>query len=711
MDNPAWQKIASLKPGIRRNVDIQRQLYRGEVWYVLQDHLTGQIYRFSPIAYRVICLMDGKRTAQEVWENLSADADETLTQTDVIQLLSQLYNADVLTGDIPTDIVTMLNQGKNKEQTGFKKFLRSSPLALRIPLADPEKFLTRTFGLVAFFFTLPGCLFFSVLILAGLTQGILHWDELSANIIDRVLSRENIAILWFVYPLVKACHELGHAYAVKKWGGEVHQIGIIFLVFVPIPYVDASSSAAFRNKWQRVVAGGAGIGVELVLTSLALFFWVWLEPGFARTIAYNVILIGGVSTLVFNGNPLLRYDGYYMLSDLLDIPNLAPRSFAYLGYLVNRYILGIKNAKPSYNSKGERFWFVCFGISSFLYRIFVYSAIILFISGKFFFVGVLLGVWAFFSMFALPIFRKIDMLFTSPFYQENRGRSLLIITSFLVTLFLMLFTLPVPYATQTEGVIWAPEDAFVRLRVNGTVNLINAQPNSYVKKGDVLVTCSDPFLEANVKIIRSQLREYELRYNAASATDQVQAKIIQEEIGSIRERLAMDERRLGEMTITSPSDGLFIVPKAVDLVGRFLRKGDVVGYVLQGGGATVRIVVPQGNVDLIHERTKNVSLRTATDIATIYSGRLIREVPGAIDRLPSSVLGVAGGGKIAIDPLDTKGNKTFEKMFQFDIALENPLQKPFVGSRVFVRFTHGYEPLAYRSYRKLRQLFLKRYSV
>lgn len=710
MQNPAWQKIGSLKPGIRRNIDIHRQIYRGEVWYVLQDHVTGQMYRFTPTAYRIICMLDGKRTVHELWKDLSAGDEGALTQIEVIQLLGQLHSADVLTCDISPGTENIFIHGKKQEETGLTKILRSNLLFFRFPLVDPEKFLARTVGFVHFFFTRPGFTLLLVLILAALTQALLHRNELTADIVDRVLSRENLAILWIVYPIMKGFHEFGHAYAVKKWGGEVHEMGIMLLVFMPVPYVDASSSSAFRNKWQRVAVGGAGIAVEFFLTSVAIFFWVWLEPGLARTIAYNVIFIGGISTLIVNGNPLLRYDGHYMLSDLLDIPNLAQRSIAYLGYLVNRYILGIKKAMPPYSSSGERFWLVSFGITSFLYRLCVYSAIILFISGKFFIIGVLLGIWAFFNMFVLPFFRKIYILCTSPFYQENRGRSILIATSFLVTALLLLFTLPLPYLTQTEGVIWAPEHAFVRLQVNGAVKLINAEPNSYIKKGDVLVTCSDPFLEANVKIIRQQLVEYELRHNAAYATDRMEAKIINEEIVSIRERLARDEERLREMIITSPADGFFVVPKAVDLVGRFLHKGDVIGYVLQGGETTVRIVVPQSNVALIHERTKNVSLRTSTDIETIYSGRVISEVPAAIDRLPSSVLGAAGGGKIAIDPLDTRGKKIFENMFQFDIALENPLQNSFLGSRVFVRFDHGYEPLAYRGFRKLRQLFLKRFS-
>jgi putative peptide zinc metalloprotease protein len=168
-------------------------------------------------------------------------------------------------------------------------------------------------------------------VLAGL-----NWSTLSENVVDRALAPQNLLLLWFVYPLVKAIHELGHAYATKIYGGEVHEIGVMFLVFVPVPYVDASASSSFPDKRQRMAVGAIGIGVEMLLAAVAVFVFAHATIGLVHAIAYNVILIGGVSTILFNGNPLLRFDGYYVLSDLLDVPNLGPRANAYVGYLAQR---------------------------------------------------------------------------------------------------------------------------------------------------------------------------------------------------------------------------------------------------------------------------------------------------------------------------------------------------------------------------------------
>src|SRR5262249_7717822 len=143
-------------------------------------------------------------------------------------------------------------------------------------------------------FTWAGFAAWLALVAVGLVLALLHWPELTSNAADRVLATENVILLLGVYPLMKALHELGHAYATKVWGGEVHEVGALLLVFIPVPYVDASASAAFRRKRQRVVVGAAGIIVELALAAIAMIVWVQASPGLGRAIAFNVILIGGV---------------------------------------------------------------------------------------------------------------------------------------------------------------------------------------------------------------------------------------------------------------------------------------------------------------------------------------------------------------------------------------------------------------------------------
>ena len=333
-----------MRPRLRSHVEIHRQRFRRETWFIVQDQHSGKYFRLSPAANLIASLMDGRRSLQSLWETACAQyPDDPPTQTEVIRLLSQLHHADLIAGDMPPDIAEMGERHHEQTRKSLMSRLRN-PLALRFPLFDPDRFLGATLWMVRWLFTVWGFMLWLGLIITGVTLVALNWGALTGGLSDRILSAENIALIALAYPLIKAIHELGHAYATKVWGGEVHEIGLMFLVFIPVPYVDASSSAAFPEKWRRVIVGGAGIMVELALAAIAMIVWINVEPGLVRAFAFNVMLIGGVSTLLFNGNPLLRFDGYFVLADAVEIPNLGQRSSKYFWYIIQRYLFGLKEA-------------------------------------------------------------------------------------------------------------------------------------------------------------------------------------------------------------------------------------------------------------------------------------------------------------------------------------------------------------------------------
>ncbi len=709
--SPSWYRVSKLRPRIRGHNQIHRHTSGDEIRYLLQNHSTGQVYRFTPMVYRVIGMMDGERTVQHLWQQTTEHfGDNGPTQHDILQLLSQLYSADMLVCDVTPDIDNLLGRSRASEKAPHNRMLKGNILFFRLGLIDPEKFLSLTSPLTTLFFSLPFILLSLLVMLGAMTQVFFNWNELTTNMADRVLTLDNIFLLFITYPLIKVLHEMAHGYAVKHWGGEVHEMGIMMLVFMPLPYVDATSAATFRNKWQRVAVSMAGMYMEMLLAAIAVFFWVALEPGLARAVAYNVILIGGVSTLFFNGNPLIKFDGYYILSDLLNIPNLAQRSLQYLGFLFNTYILRIPNLRPVILTQHERFWLTFYGIASSVYRLILSVTIILFVMGKYLVIGILLAFFGFYSMLLLPLVRKVRHLLTDTVYHEKRHRSLMIVSSLLLMILFLLTLLPLPYLNVTEGVLWLPEESYLRIKSDGIVKRVVLPSNSSVVQGDILIECYDPLLETKVRILSSQLREYTFRHHAISLTDPVEAKIISEQIQDLKQQISSYSEQLDNMTVHSPTDGLFILPTSNDIPGRFLRQGDLVGYILRKSN-TVRIAVPERQVDLIRKNSNNVELRSISKATEIYRGKIIRELPGATNILPSKILGAEGGGSFSIDPLDTTGSRTLHKMFQFDIRLEAPLTTTAVGKRILVRFDHGYEPIFFRLYRAAKQLFLKKLNV
>lgn len=709
--SPSWYRVANLKPRLRSHVEIHRHIYRGEVWYIMQDHATGKFQRFTPAAYLLIGLMNGKHSVQEIWEiSRQRLKDDAPTQEEIISLLSQLHSVDALQADVPPDTAELLKRHEKKQDAKWKQNIRN-PLAMRFPLFDPENFLNRWQFLVRPFFNWAGGIFWLMIVGMGVILAAFHWSELTENITDRVLAPQNLFLLWLTFPLLKALHEFGHAFTIKFLGGEVHEMGIIFLVLTPIPYVDASSASSLASKWQRILVGGAGMAVELFVAAIALLIWTNISPGLSRAVLFNLILIAGVSSLLFNGNPLLRYDGYYMLADLLEIPNLAPRGGRYLAYLVQRFLFGIKDVEPVVSTPGERFWFIIYTILSFAYRIFIYFSIILFIASKYFIVGLLLAIWAFISMIIWPVARGAKFLFISPRVKPKRGRALLV-TCLILTCFLaFIFFVPFPLNTQTEGVIWIPETSYVRAGTEGFVERLLKEPGSRVKKQDLLIECADPFLPAQIKVLAARLQELKVQLDTQLLMDRVQADITKEEIKKVTAELERAQERANELTIRSLAEGIFICPLARDLPGKFVKRGELIGYVLDRQEITARVVIKQSDIDLVRQKTKGVKVRFPEKISEIIPSAIKREVPAATDQLPSRTLSHAGGGEMAIDPRDTMGLKAFEKIFLFDLELPKDWKAYHVGGRVYARFDHGWEPLIWRWYRSVRELFLRKFNV
>ncbi len=708
----SWYRVAHLKSRLRSHAKIHRQQFRGHLWYVLQDSASGRYHRFSPPAHLLVSLMDGCRTIQEIWDiGCRRLGDDVLTQDETIRLLAQLHQSDLLHGDVPPDVTEMTQRAEKQRR---RKLLMSllNPMALRVPLLDPERFLTATMPLVRPLFSWFGIAVFGGVIGSGVVLAATHWPALTENIADRVLVAESLLLLVITYPIVKALHELGHGYAVRNWGGEVHELGVMFLVLMPVPYVDASASSAFRQKWRRALVGAAGILVELLLASLALFAWLNIEPGLPRAFLFNVMLIGGASTLLFNGNPLLRFDGYYVLSDLIEIPNLGPRSNRYIGYLIQRYLFGIPEAVSPVSAPGEAAWFVFYGLAAFVYRLFIMAAIILFIATKFFFIGIVLAVWTVSLAYGLPLAKGIWFLMAGPTLRRRRVRAIGVTAGLLAAIGGVLFLVPVPHATVAEGIVWTPGTAAIHARTEGVVAAVLGQQGDSVVEGQPLLQLEDPFLAAQVRALEAQVRELTLRHAMVNFDDLVEAKIIEDELEHAEAEFALFVQRNSDLLVSSPGNGQFVLPEAaVDLPGRFVEKGELLAYVADLSRPIVRVLLSQDVVDLVRNKTRSIDVRFADLDRQVATAVVDRETPLATKRLPSLAFSTAGGGQYSLDPNDPNGDTVLETLFQLDLRFDPPIAVSTIGGRAYVRFDHGTETLAEQMYRALRQLFLRHFNV
>ena len=707
-----WYRVAPLRPRLLTRARLHRHRYRGERWYLLQDPASGRVHRFTPAARLVLAAMDGERSVEDLWKLAQRQlGDDAPTQDEIIQLLGQLHASDLLSTDASPDVLEVFERGQ-KQESAKRRRSWANPMAIRIPLWDPGRFLDRFVPLWRWLWGWPGAILWLAVVVPALIMVPPHWADLTGNLADRVLAADNLLLVAIVFPVIKALHELGHATAARASGGEIHDMGVMLLVMMPVPYVDASSATVFRSRWHRAMVGAAGMIVELFIAALAFFVWLAVEPGLVRAVCFNIMLVAGVSTIIFNGNPLLRYDAYYILGDLTELPNLGQRATRYWGYLFEHYVVRVRDAQSPAQSTSERWWFGGYGLLSSIYRVFVTIAIALFIGSQFFFIGVLLALWAVVMMVGMPLVKFVQHLQSRQSLRERRVRILGWGGAVLGLLALVIVLVPAPQRTQAEGVVWLPERAILRAGAPGFVSRVEGQPGAAVKAGQALVQRIDPTLDAQIRTMEARVAELEASYGVEFVNDRVRAEMINDQLQAERAGLERARQRAAELPVVAQVDGRFMLPSAMDMPGRWHKQGEVLGYVLGADEPIVRVVVEQAVADLVGTSTRAVAVRLSDDLGRVIEGRILRQVPGGRDEAPSKALLASGGGRLAADPRDPEGRKTMERIFQIDVGLNEPLGRSAAfGQRVHVRFDLAPEPLAVQAWRPVRRLFLRHFDV
>ena len=706
-----WFKVAQLRPHVHRHVQFHRHVYRGEVWHVVEDRIAGKHHRFNAAAFRFISLLDGKKTLAHVWDILSARLrDDSPTQDEILGLLGQLNAADLLAAGVTPDLSEIVERKrKQQRQRWFSRF--SNPMSLRFPLWDPDRFITAV--LQATRWIPPGALVFAwlLLVLPSLLLAPQHWPDLTRNFAERMLAFDNLWVMLLAFPLLKGTHELAHGLAVKAHGGEVHETGIMFLVFYPVPYVDASNASAFVQKRQRMLVGASGMLAEIAVASVAFLIWLALEPGFARSLAYNFVVLGSVTTVLFNINPLLRFDGYYMLADAIEVPNLGQRSNQYWQYLATRYVFGVATAKPPPSSPSERRWFLGYAPLAFVYRLSITFGLAWFVAQQYALFGVLMAVWGLVSGLVWPIVKGFKALLTAGHFVERRSRVMSVLFGTSVVTLVVLFVVPVPHHTRMQGVVSLPDRALLHARADGFIVDVDARPSETVKAGEPVMTLMNVELWTQARQQAARLEEVEIKLASAWAVRPAEAERLADEVARERAALQRLQIEMEGLRVRAESHGKLLIEQPRDLPGVFVKKGQTLGYVLGSHNPIVRVVVRQDQVDDVLHDTHAVAVRLPQHFGHEITGVLSRSIPKASRDLPGAALGQTGGGNILLDPHDDKGQLALDSWFEFEIELPAGRDVSVVGSRAFVSFEHKPAPVGVRAWKLVRRLFLARLHV
>jgi len=712
----SWHRVAEARLGLLPTVVVHKQRSRGRDWYVLRDTYNQRFYRITPQAYAFVSRLNPQRTVEEVWQSCLRDMPaEAPGQEEAMQVLAQLHQANLLFHDTPADSQTIFTRHREQRRRELQGKLLSF-LSIRIPLWDPNRWLDGQRGLAGALVSPAMGVLLALLVLTGgavaLAQRHRLWEQT-----EGLFAVGNLAWLYVAMALMKALHEYAHALVVKRFGGEVHGCGIMLLLLVPLPYVDATGSWAFRDRHARALVGAAGVIVELALAAAGALVWAATGPGLVNSLAFNVMVIGSVSSLLFNGNPLLRFDAYYVLSDLVDIPNLYQRAGQQWKYFADRWLLGTVHAESPARDRREWAWLTAYGALSFGYRVLVFASILMLLADHWLGVAVAFAGVMLFVGLLRPGWQWLQHL-RSPALLRNRTRAMLVSAALIGLPLAAALWLPVPDALRAPGVVEARQRTRVAAGSAGRLVAIEAAHGARVQAGQVLARLANPELLLEIRAAQAALDEAEALRGLALERAVAEVAVHEQRVAAARDRLAQLREREAALTVRAAHAGTWLAEDLHQRRNNWLARGQALGELVNPEGLRFSAVVSQEQADALFARlgqgqAGGAELRLRGQADRVLQPSRLLLLPYQSERLVSPALGWQGGGAVAVRPDDPQGLQALEPYFElqapFDAAAGSALA--LQGMTGWLRVPLPARPLAAQAGEALRQLLQKRYQL
>ena len=669
---------------VRRDLNINAQRYEGRTYFVVKDPVSLRYYRFKEQEHFLIEMMDGGHTldqAQKAFEKRFRP--DRLTLEDLEQFGQQLLKAGLAQNESPQAGKQLYDRRKERRRSEIMQAV-TNILYIKIPVFDPEKLLVAMLPWLHWMFTMAFLACSTAVVLGAVLLVLTHFttfqDRLPAY--HEFFNFKTIVYLWAALGIVKVIHEFGHGLSCKAFGGEVHEMGLLFLCLSPCMYCNVSDAWTLPNKWKRIIISGAGIYVELMIAALATFVW-WNSPGnpFINQLSLSLMIVCSISTIVFNGNPLMRYDGYYVLADWIEIPNLRDRSNRYIQRLVMEHCLGIEMQPEQYMEQTRRLLFFSYALISWVYRWVVTFVILKFMATflkpyKLEVISTMLAVAALSSMIGWPLWRLSKNIYKRGRLPDMKPIRVTISAIVVAAAILAFFFLPLPVSRVRQTALLQLQSEAVEkvpVLIAGQPIKILVQEGQFVKKGAELavfksfaLTKKEITLDAQeheqrelqekyyAEKIRAQTKEDSDELTARFIDAGIQLKKTQGELASVRQQMKL-------LVLTAPRDGYVMGSPSAEDIYRPWEKGVPDKPFCHIGDTTrLRMLVPVSpddyaliRSDLAAKKKKGEDLLVTIRIhgfgSQLWTGR-VAHLPTLADKTVPLQLTTKGGGPLAMKP-------------------------------------------------------------
>jgi putative peptide zinc metalloprotease protein len=707
LNSPA-ERRKQVRLRVRPDLQVFEQKYEGKTFHVVKDPVCLRYYRFSKQEYFVFKLFDGAHTMEQVQESFEDEFKPLrLEPADLEGFARQLVTAGLVQNETP-GAARHLFERRAKQRRMRRLATVANILYLKIPVFDPDRLLTVMFRYLSWVFTTWFFVLSVGLILSAVFHVALHYNTFHAKLpaYQEFFTWNSVLYMWLSLGVVKIIHEFGHGLSCKAFGGECHEMGVLLMCLSPALYANVTDAWTLADKWKRIIISFAGIYVELVIAALATFVW-WYTPAYptVNNIALAVMVLCSVSTIVFNANPLMRFDGYYILADWLEVPNLREKATRFLNNLFLSKCLGVDTPPEAYMAPWRKWLFATYAVASWVYRWVVTFSVLWFLADflgpKLKVLSQMLAIASLASLFIFPAYKVIKNISQRGRLPDMKAARVYVTLGVFGGLLLAFFFLPLPVSRVHEtGLVGVDPDALENVTLPEPARLIaltDLRAGQRVSQGQSLALFkSEPVEIELAKAQATKAEQYavaaQLSAAAAAARGQGdagaelrflnehrQAKAKADTAEAAVVQLLDRQARLREMR--APRKGVLVTVPKRDDIGKLFDRGYSETQPVFAVGEPERMIVrvPVTPPDFRTLRD-DLAERGELEVSIYAKGRSDRQFRGVLRRLPeqnaASVplsLTQRGGGPLAVKPSEDPNQLVpLAQVYLVEVAVLDP---------------------------------------
>ncbi len=698
-----YSRLAELEAVRRSDLEITRQVSRSGAWYVVHDPVTFRHHRLSVKDYQIFAALQPGRTLDECFQSLIRQnvVDESENEQFYAWVV-QLNRLGLVT--LPIDTGRVLHSRSVEKTSAGRRAKLAGIMFYRMPLWSPDAFLRRTLRFVAPLFTRVALVIWLIAMYVSCLYVWKHGSEL-ADPFRYASATQSALLMAGLLVVLKGVHEFGHAYACRYFGGRVPEMGMFFIVFTPCAYVDASASWSFTDRRRRIIVALAGMYFESIAAIGALILWSLSGPGLVKAAAHQALMLATIVTIGFNVNPLMKFDGYYILADLLGMPELRNDGIWEWKRYVKRFLYGLQFPSVAQSAK-ESLGLALFGCSLSAYKVTVIVSISAMIAGLPV-IGLPLGLIFFVSFFWQLLGRFVRYSMTSDELAACRFRGIAVAAAGIFGGIGVLFHLPAPGMTTAHGVVRHEFRETLHAQVDGFLESVAAEHGQAVVAGQEICRLSSDALDAEAQRLTEALVDAELEARTLMSEAPAQYQLAIQSLDQVRSRYRQVDRNLAAMTALAPTQGQIFASPVLKVPGSWVRQGEVLAVIGHGRRVVDAVISEEDAIAGLPEPGDRVHVWPEGSEQHSVRGVLLDISPAARKTVSEASLKSIAGGPVEVHSESEESDLAW---FSFRVLLEDELDASVCdGVRVVVKLEVERPPIGFsivRSCCRLRDSFL-----